>query len=412
MVSTMLKEELKKIWRPGMVLLLVLLGYVYYIMFLEFYIKYFPNGPHAAGIFQVAAELVEQYGTSLSAEEAAEWEQELPKMYERADLYVKGFEPAKKYGLSTYEEYLNFCNDTVEALGNGEAADLNEAYADSRIIENYLTGDETENIGGRIYGAECLLGFYHVFMEFGPEAVSRLDRSLSIREYEHAEKMLFGEDKLWQNILPDEVPETVSTYLGYLLVWMCLSVCLLLSPLQVHDRMSRMKALQYSSKKGRGIFMTQFYAVMLSAFLLTTGNLALFGGIFATNGTGVFASCRMFSFASTGGCWQNWTYKGWCAALIVLCYLVTMGTAAISFFLSGYSSNYIAMLLKLIPVFTVTAFLSPAILYRAFYYGNMIYRMTGVPYVEAVIAGVIFAAGAALCIGAYRRQLAASLADI
>ncbi|MBD5555654.1 MAG: hypothetical protein HDQ95_10045 [Roseburia sp.] len=410
MVITMLREELKKIWRPGMILLLVFLGCVFYSMFLEFYIRYFPNGPHAVGVFQVGAELVERYGTSLSKEEAAELEQELPKLYERADMYVKGFELAKKYGLSTYEEYLNFCNDTVEALADGEAADLNEAYADSQIIDNYLISEETGNISGRIYGTECLLRFYHTFLELGPEAVDRI--SNSEREHENAEKMLFGEDKLWQNILPDQVPEVASTYLGYLLVWMCLSVCLLLSPLQVHDRMSRMRALQYSSKRGRSIFLTQFYAVMLSAFLLTTGNLVLFGGIFATNGTDVFASCRMFSFASSGGCWPNWTYKGWWVALILLCYLVAMGTAAISFFLSGYSSHYIAMLLKLIPVFTVVAILSPMILYRAFYYGNMLYHMTGVPYVEAGAAGVIFAAGVALCVGAYRHRLTASLADI
>ena len=46
----MIREELKKIWRPKMVLILIFLGFVFYTMFLEFYIRYFPNGPQAMGV--------------------------------------------------------------------------------------------------------------------------------------------------------------------------------------------------------------------------------------------------------------------------------------------------------------------------------------------------------------------------
>ena len=45
----MLKEEMKKIWRPGILAVLILLGFVYYTMYLEFYIQYFPNGPEYKG---------------------------------------------------------------------------------------------------------------------------------------------------------------------------------------------------------------------------------------------------------------------------------------------------------------------------------------------------------------------------
>lgn len=62
----MIREEMKKIWRPGMLLSLVILGLVFYTMFLEFYIKHFPNGPYNTGVVEISAQLIQKYGTSIS----------------------------------------------------------------------------------------------------------------------------------------------------------------------------------------------------------------------------------------------------------------------------------------------------------------------------------------------------------
>ena len=40
-------QELKKIWRPGILAGIVLLGLIYYYMFPSFYIEHFSNGPSA-----------------------------------------------------------------------------------------------------------------------------------------------------------------------------------------------------------------------------------------------------------------------------------------------------------------------------------------------------------------------------
>ena len=40
-------QELKKIWRPGILVGIVLLGLIYYYMFPSFYIEHFSNGPSA-----------------------------------------------------------------------------------------------------------------------------------------------------------------------------------------------------------------------------------------------------------------------------------------------------------------------------------------------------------------------------
>lgn len=397
----MTREELKKIWKPKWVLILIFLGFIFYTMFLEFYIEYFPNGPQAMGIFQVSKRMVEQYGTSLSRTEIEELKAELPRLYQEADQDIREFDLTRKHGLNSYEDYLSFCDASLQALERGEAADKNTDYADSMRIQQYLTSQETENISGRIYGAETLLQMYEAEEKradsYRTVLIKEEERTeYSQKEYEHIRKTFYNQTEDWKNVLPIEVVETTASYFSYLLVWICLSICLLLSPLLVYDQISRMGAIQFSSKRGRKLLLIQFKAVMLSAFVLTTVNLLIFGGIFMKNGTNVFSSCKMYSFENTIFCWLNWTYRAWCLALIGLSYLVAMGTAGIVFFLSGFSSNYIGMLLKLVPFFVITAILYPKLLYYAFYFNNFLYRILKIPYIEVIAAVVILLIGVGL----------------
>lgn len=403
--DSMIREELKKIWKLKMVFILIFLGFVFYTMFLEFHIQHFPNGPQSMGVFDISKDMVEKYGTSLSLEEIEKVKRTVPELYQEADRYLQELDLAKKHGIASYQEYLDFSQASLETVRQSEAADQNADYADLMRIQNYLTSPETENIGGRIYGVESLLQKYEMeknkieFYRNSSETKRQIGGSkYSKKEWEQIGNAFYNETEDWQNILPDEVVEVTAFYLSYLLVWICLSICILISPLLVSDRMSRMRSIQYSSKRGRKLIQIQFQAVMLSAFLLTTLNLVLFGGIFMTNGTKAFFLCRMYSFAGITYCWTNWTYGTWCLLLIGLSYLVAMGTAGIVFFLSRYSTNYIGMLLKLVPLFVVTAILCLQLLYQAFYYNNTLYRITQIPYMEGITAIGLFLVGIGLCI--------------
>lgn len=61
------------------------------------------------------------------------------------------------------------------------------------------------------------------------------------------------------------------------------------------------------------------------------------------------------------------------------------------------------MLLKVLPLVIVMAMLSTRLIENAFYSRNVLYRFSGVPYVELFCAGGIFAAGMALCGLGYRQ---------
>ncbi len=401
----MLKEEMKKIWRPGMLAVLVLLGFVYYTMFLEFHIHYFPNGPQNAGEFMVAADLVRESGTRMTDEVKKRLTQMLSKLYAEADAYVSEFAYTKQYGLTTFEEYTGFYQNAVENVAGGQAADLNAMYADAMRLSAYLTSEETGNIEGRIYGAKSILERYDAAVagETEPDYLPGEDGEPG-REYFHAQETFYGSDEAWRNILPAQVTEATSDYLGRLLVWQCLSISILLSPLLVRDRMSRMRGLQWSSRAGRKIFTVQLKGALLSALLLNLFNLLLFGGLFLSRGSGVFFRCGMYSFLYAAFCWPNWTYGIWCAVLVLLGLLVSTGLAAAVFVLSRYSNNYIGMLLKLIPVIAAAAIFCPKLMANGFYFNNPLYLIIPLPYVEGAAAAVIFLAGVVLCVEAARKQ--------
>ena len=47
-------QEWKKIWRPGILVALLVLGLAYFYLFSNFYIEYFCNGPTAQAEFDLA----------------------------------------------------------------------------------------------------------------------------------------------------------------------------------------------------------------------------------------------------------------------------------------------------------------------------------------------------------------------
>ena len=71
------KWELRKIWRPGILAAILLLGAVYYWMFPQFYIEYFCNGPSGEAQFDLASDWVARYGPTLEPEERAQLDGQL-----------------------------------------------------------------------------------------------------------------------------------------------------------------------------------------------------------------------------------------------------------------------------------------------------------------------------------------------
>lgn len=400
----MLLQEMKKIWRPGILLVLLLLGTAYYTMYLEGPIVYNLGENLATGELPVAEQWVVEYGTTISPEEMVEIESTRPALELEADAWIAQNPIAQTYGLTNYADFQRFLNEYYYTASGELKDEAWDRYADANQMLNYLYGEETGNIAGRLYTVNLYTEFYAVRQQYGPKvSTAEYDRGYTEREWSHILETFFGPDEAWQNLLPAEVPGATSIFFAYLLVWMVLSVGLFLSPVLVRDKMRGMESLQYASRRGRGLAKTQFTAAMLSAVILTTVNLLIFGGMFLRNGTIAFADCRMYSFTMTGFCWPNWTYGTWCIVLTLMCYAVTLGFGAMAWFLAGTSNNYIAMLLKLIPLFVCAAIVLQKTMTDAFYFSNSLYRSFRVPYIEGVVTIAVLLIGLSLYITGYRR---------
>ena len=393
----MIKEEIKKIWRPGIIAVLILTGAVFYAMFLNFYVQYFPNGPQMDGLMRTAEQWAEEYGTSLSPDEAAKAKAAYPKLIAEADRYTASNSLFKEHGVNSYDEFKEFYNKAVYSVSGQIGVDEQKLYSDANIMLNYLQSEETKNIDGRIYALDTYTQMYDSWLS-----------ALQAAEYEKKElfnaNKLLSDGVLWQNMLPNEITDTASRYFSNLLVWIIVSVCLLISPLTVRDKMRKMRQLQWSSRHGRKILNTQFKASVLSAIALTTINILLFGPVFLLKIPSVFFDCHMLSFMQGSLPWFNWTLRGWLAVMVLLSYAAGVSAASAAFFLSRYSQNLVAMLLKLIPLIIISAIIAMKLLVNAFYYSSPLYKISGIPGIEAIVPCSALILGAALCMAACKKE--------
>ena len=98
-------QELKKIWRPGILAGIVLLGLIYYYMFPSFYIEHFSNGPFARAEFELAVEWVAQYGPTLEPEERAELDSRLEEEITKFNRQLEGIPEAAAAGITDYTSF-------------------------------------------------------------------------------------------------------------------------------------------------------------------------------------------------------------------------------------------------------------------------------------------------------------------
>ena len=101
-------QELKKIWRPGILVGIVLLGLIYYYMFPSFYIEHFSNGAYAQDEFGLSVEWVAQYGPTLEPEERAELDSRLAEEIAIFDRQLEEIPEAAAVGVTGYDSFQIF----------------------------------------------------------------------------------------------------------------------------------------------------------------------------------------------------------------------------------------------------------------------------------------------------------------
>ena len=102
---------------------------------------------------------------------------------------------------------------------------------------------------------------------------------------------------------------------------------------------------------GGPILNVQMGAALLSALVLAVVNITVYVIPFLAQGPLQFAACGLDGIWEWGTPWFDWTYGTYLLVLAGLILALSLGAAGLTAFLSQYSGNYIAMLLKAVPLF-------------------------------------------------------------
>ncbi len=397
-MMALLRWELRKIWRPGILAVILLLGAVYYWMFPQFYIEYFTNGPYAEAQFDLASDWVEQYGPTLEPEERAELDSQLAEEIAAFDAQITAIPEAPAAGLTNYAAVLSFREDYLNGVRDSDG----QADMDTEYLLNRVYG------GTNWYRIEVLTDTMEVYdtqdehlalvisnrqRDGQPEAMIQREAELNASDLRHS-------------LLPLSVKESTWQYGKDLAVWCVLSVVLLLSPTLVRDRLRNTRPMQWSSRRGRAILNTQMGAALLSALGLTAVNVTVYAIPFLAQGPLRFAACGLDGIWEWSTPWFDWPYGAYLLILTALLLALSLGCAGLTVFLSQYSGNYIAMLLKAVPLFVaVGAVLGTWLLDMPFTFRTLGNGSLWVPRgAEAILAAVLLTLGLGLCALACRRQ--------
>ena len=395
---TLFRWELRKIWRPGILAAILLLGAVYYWMFPEFNIEYFCNGPNAQANFQLASEWVAEYGPTLEPEERGELDGLLEEEIQAFAQQIASIPEAAAAGLTDYETFSEFREDYYSGTAAyGGEADMDREF----LVQRVYSGTNWY----RINGIQNTMELYDTQEEYSameisdrkaegqPEAMIRRAEQLAQPERAHS-------------LLPFSVKESTREYGKDLAVWCVLSIVLLLSPTLVRDRLRRTRAMQWTSRRGRGVLNTQMAAALCSALVLTIINLVIYAVPFLAQGPLQFHACGLGGIWAWGSPWFDWTYGTYLIVLVGLILVLSLASAGLTVFLSQYSGSYIAMLLKALPLFVVAgAVLGSWLLDMPFSFRNLWACGPWLPKgTEGVVAAGFLAVSIVLCILTCRRQ--------
>lgn len=378
------QQELKKIWQPWILAAIFLLGLLYYYMFPQFYIKNFSNGIFSEAEFDLTADWAKTYGTTLEPEERQELTAQLAQEKLLFCEKIAEIPEAAALELTDYDSLNRFQEDYYK-----ESLEKNDSLADMDI-EKFLWHIIGSTNYPTIQTLEQVLETYDGLEKNMPPNLnydSTKHNRLHEKKLARIEKLKASPAR--HGYLPNCVLESTNAYSGHLITWCILSVILLLCPVFVRDRLHHVQNIQYSSRHGRHTLSTQMAAALLSGLLLTLLNLIAYGIPFLLKQPLLFKDFGLFSFLAFYHPWLDISYGGYLLLLAAICMLLSLAAAGFTAVFSHYSSSYIAMLFKALPLFVVLNWLSTGIVDRAFFFMNRISNFLQLPGAEALCTGVL-----------------------
>lgn len=376
----LIKFEFMKIWRPSVLLALLVLGLVFGYMFLAFPLQHFPNGHPDTESYLLMEQWMEKYGDTMDETEYMDAVLEKNALENEANTFIKASSQFSNAGIHSYEEW---------SVVNVQETDWTE---NELAANNVFYSAEGAWLGYRMAVLENALDAYDIRYS----ALDATDKKYTITELVRITDLISG-NKL-DGIMPYVVIGNLQAYSQWGITFILLSVLILLVPTITRDRLVNLRELQWSSKCGRKIQNAQFMAMMLSVIVLVVIELAVLIAAYSTLGTQVFWKMPINSFFYSEIYWFDLTYGQYVWCILGIVGLLSLGTMGITFVLSRYSGNYISLLFKSVPIFVLLALLSKEVIRNLFSFNNKLSALTGIVGIEWISALALLCIAMFLCV--------------
>lgn len=339
-------NEIKKIFSLKMIVLLILITVTMFFVFdIVFHIKYFPNGRPALDIYNIGVEMVENYGEYMDEDEFEHFKSRYDELVKEADEYIQSRDDFIELGITTYEEFENKDRDNEEL---------------DKLNSKVLFEEEVD-----LFWELPMRKYYMGIYEKKEELMRTKD--WTEKQKERVEELISKGSET--STLPEVVFQNYNDIVKPSLALILISIIFMLSPIYIRDNLNGMNYLQYSSKAGRRLFKRKIAAGLLSAFIITTIQLAAFFALYSLNNVSMFYDCNINSVFNALISWYDITFRQYIALTVMGIYILSFVTALISMFISSIGKSYIAVIGMLLPL---TLFLIIVLL------GNLIIDMTAI----------------------------------
>jgi len=330
-------QEIKKIFHPVMLLLLVAINCLMYYIFIDFDITVFPNGRPATDMYHIGIEMVGKYGHELDEAELEDFKAVLAKEIAKADEYIQSDQDFMKLGITSYQK-LQEMRDEDSAI-----EELHSKIIFDKGLDLFWEIPERESIIEDMEFVNERYGYSFIEGDLNQKQEQRIQEIIDSGSV----KAIFPSYPVEYNF------ETISKSIA---ITILVSVLFMISPIFIRDYKNNMIGLQYSSKIGRGMFKKKLTAGMLSAFLITTILVIVYYSLYSTNNIGMFLDSGINSFIGKAY-WYDLSFLQLIIVTILLTYVLTLSMALLAIFVSSICKNYISIIGILFPLFVVAYYL-------------------------------------------------------
>ncbi|MDR2572238.1 MAG: hypothetical protein LBD23_18335 [Oscillospiraceae bacterium] len=371
-------HDFKKILNYRILAIIVVLCALWFVMFMEFNITYYPNGHPFTETRDLMDEISEKFGTTVTKEQLIPFlNQRQEELEKEADSFVQNSPLLAELSINNYQEFYGW---------HQTANDFTEA--ESALQREFALGAGYGRLGSRIAAVSYL-------QEAWDWVITRLneDNEYAGTDLERRRITEIIETGEYGGTMFSEAWSNTLTYFCDFLALLSLATLLLLTPLITTDRMKNVHHLQYSSKLGRRVLRQQLYSFTLSSVLLTTVMILVFGAIYSQTGIFKYWDHNITSFQlSSPLTIFRVTFGNYILILVAIAYVLSLSISFISFILSRFSRNLITATIKIIPIFVVLWLFCVRVFGldgSPLTFWSRLYQYTKTPGIEPIICAIL-----------------------